>query len=280
MNFGLRYDHNQIWETTTSPRLATIYKLNQSETAIKLVYGEAFQEPPAKQLYGGWSDRNANPDLKPEHAKNLELILIHKTQHWLHNVSLYHAKYYDVIREDAINDAKRDSWGLEYRGQFEYDNLISGQAAITGQLFYTYAETKSNQSYDHQEGQWYEKSTSLGDISPHKINLIVNIPVTAAFNINFKANYFHRTPLYSRNPLTEQEIKVSSRVLFDTAINYQHSHWLLSFKAMNVFDRKVFAPGTGKANAGNDFSKRSLGFNNSLSPQPGRSLWLTAGYSF
>jgi len=55
---------------------------------------------------------------------------------------------------------------------------------------------------------------------------------------------------------------------------------LTSFTAMNILDRKVFAPGTGKANSGNDFSKRSLGFNNSLSPQPGRSLWLAAEYKF
>lgn len=280
LNFGLRYDDNQIWGANTSPRVAAIYKFNQEKSAIKLVYGEAFQEPPAKQLYGGWSDRQSNPDLKPEQVKNLELIVMHKSQHWLHDISLYHAKYQEVIREDAMNDAKRNSWGLEYRGQFEYDNLLSGQEAITGQLFYTYAHTKSNQSYDHQQNQWYEESTTLGDISPHKVNFIVNVPVSASFNVNIKANYLHRTPLYSRNPLTTQEIEVASRVIFDTAFSYQSTQWLFSLKAMNIFDRKVFAPGVGKANSGNDFSQRSLGFNNSLSPQPGRSLWLAAEYTF
>lgn len=280
LNFGLRYDDNQIWGATVSPRIAAIYKFNQDESAIKLVYGEAFQEPPAKQLYGGWSGRKANPNLAPEQAKNLELILMHKSQHWLHDISLYHAQYNDVVREDAMNDAKRNSWGLEYRGQFEYDNIIPDQNVITGQFFYTYAHTQSNQSYDHQQEQWHEESTTLGDISPHKINLIVNVPVTAAFNINIKANYLHRTPLYSRNPLAEQEIEVASRVILDATIIYQQSQWLFSFKAMNVLNRKTFAPGVGKADSGNDFSKRSLGFNNSLSPQPSRSLWLAAEYKF
>ena len=187
---------------------------------------------------------------------------MHKSPHWLHDMSLYYAKYSDVIREDAINDAKRDSWGFEYRGQFEFDNLISGQKEVTGHLFYTYAHTKSNQSYDHVQGQWYVKSTTLGDISPHKVNLIINVPITAAFNLNIKANYLHHTPLYSRNPLTEQDIEVASRVIFDTAMSYQHAQWQYSFKAMNILDRKVFSPGTGKANSGNDFTKRSLGFNN------------------
>ena len=88
----------------------------------------------------------------------------------------------------------------------------------------------------------------MGDISPHKINLIINVPITAAFNVNIKANYLQRTQLYSRNPLTEQDIEVASRVIFDSAISYQQAQWQLSLKAMNVFDRKVFAPGTGKAN--------------------------------
>ena len=280
LNLGLRYDDNDIWGASTNPRLAAIYKFNEGETAIKLVYGEAFQEPPAQQLYGGWSGRQANPDLKPEQAKSLELILMHKTQHWLHDMSLYYAKYTNVVRESAINDAERDSRGFEYRGQFEYDNLLSGKKVITGHLFYTYAHTESNQSYDHDQGQWYAQSTTLGDISPHKVNLLINIPLSVVFNLNIKANYLHRTRLYSRNPLTEQNIKVGSRMIFDCAISYQHAQWQFNFKAMNIFDREVFAPGIGEANSGNDFSNRSLGYFNSLTPQPGRSLWLAAEYNF
>ena len=280
LNFGLRYDDNQVWGATTSPRAAAIYKFNQDKSAIKVIYGEAFQEPPAKQLYGGWSDRNSNPDLASEKAQNLEVILMHKTQHWLHDFSFYYAKYHDVIREDAINDAQRDSWGLEYRGQFEYKNIISGQSPITGHLFYTYAKAESNQNYDHQLNQWYENTTTLGDISPHKVNFVVNLPISTAFNLNVKANYVHSTQLYARNPLTEQGIQAASRVIFDAAINYKQDNWQVNVKAMNLFDREVLAPGVGKANSGNDFSQRSQGFVNSLSPQPGRSLWLAVNYTF
>ena len=280
LNLGLRYDDNEIWGAFFNPRVAAIYKFNQEDSAIKLVYGEAFQEPPAKQLYGGWSGRRANPDLLPEKVKNLELIFMHKTQHWLHDVSLFLAKYDEVIREDAINDASRDAWGIEYRGKFEYSNIVSGQKKITGQFFYTYNNTKSNQTFNHQQGQWLTDTTTLGDISPHKINLLVNIPITENINVNIKGNFLYKTPLYSRNPLSEQDIKVGSRVIFDMALNYQYTSWLFTAKAMNMFDREVFAPGTSKADSGNDFSKRSLGFSNSLSPQPGRSLWLTAQYQF
>lgn len=279
-NVGIRYDKHEAWGSSVNPRVAAVYKFNQDESAIKLIYGKAFQEPPAKQLYGGWSGRNENPDLLPEKAKNFELIFMHKTQHWLHDISLFRAYYDDVIREDAINDAERNTWGIEYRGKFEYENIISGQQAISGQLFYSYNKVETNQTYSHQQNQWVTESGPLGDISPHKINLMVNIPISHRLNANLKGNYLHRTPLYSRNPLNEQGIEIGSRVLFDAAIQYQYQSWLFTAKALNIFDREVFAPGVGKANSGNDFSSRSLGFNNSLTPQPGRSLWFTTQYNF
>jgi outer membrane receptor for ferrienterochelin and colicins len=280
LNIGLRYDDNQIWGSAVNPRLSAIYKFNDSESAIKLVYGEAYQEPPAKQLYGGWSGRKENPNLKSEQAKNLELIFMYKSQNWLHDVSLYSARYNNVIREDALNDANRNIWGLEYRGRFQYPNWLKGRSDITGHLFYSYTKAQSDQSYDHQQQQWFKQDVRLGDISPHKINFLVNMPLTEIFNINVKANYLDRTLLYSRNPLNEQGIEVAARVIFDAALTYQIQTWQFSLKALNLFDREVFAPGTGKADAGNDFSKRSLGFGNSLVPQPGRSLWLSASYQF
>jgi len=279
-NVGVRYDNNQIWGSSVNPRVAAIYKFNQDESAIKVIYGKAFQEPPAKLLYGGWSGRKENPDLLPEHTNNVEFIFMHKTQHWLHDISLFRAHYDDVIREDAINDAKRNTWGVEYRGQFEYNNIISDQKAITGQFFYSYNKVETNQTYSHQQNQWLTNSATLGDISPHKVNLIINVPLTPSLNANFKGNYVHRTPLYSRNPLSDQGIDVGSRVIFDMAIKYQYSSWIFTAKALNIFDREVFAPGVGKADSGNDFSNRSLGFNNSLTPQPGRSLWFTTQYQF
>ena len=106
------------------------------------------------------------------------------------------------------------------------------------------------------------------------------MPVIDKFNINMKANYLGMTSLYSRNPLNLQKIEVGSRVIFDTALTYSHVEWLISIKILNLFNREILAPGIQKADSGNDFSKRSLGFSNSLSAQPGRSLWLTLNYKF
>lgn len=278
-NFGIRYDENQIWGSSLNPRVSGIYKYNNGKSSIKLVYGEAFQEPPAQQLYGGWSGRQENPDLKPEKAKNLELIFMHKTYQWLHDISLYSAWYDNVIREDSINNGSRNVTGLEYRGRFEFQNFLSEQNNITGHLYYTFTHAKTDRMFSHDDNVWVNKNGTLGDISPHKINFLIDIPFKESWNVNFKANYLDRTKLYSRNPLILQGIEVGSRVIFDSSISYLSKNWKVSLKALNLFDRKILAPGIQKADSGNDFSKRSLGFSNSLSAQPGRSFWLTFSYT-
>ena len=36
---------------------------------------------------------------------------MHNSQDWLYDVSFFNAKYENLIRESAINDAKRGIWG-------------------------------------------------------------------------------------------------------------------------------------------------------------------------
>ena len=48
---------------------------------------ENFQEPAPIQLWGGWNGRQANPDLEPEKAQNLEFIAMYQTEHAFNDVS-------------------------------------------------------------------------------------------------------------------------------------------------------------------------------------------------
>jgi iron complex outermembrane receptor protein len=277
-NVGLRFDDNSLWGSSVSPRLAGIYKFANEKTVVKLVYGEAFQEPSAEQLYGGWSGRKSNLGLSPEEAKNIELILMQQEEHWLHEISLYSASYNNVIRESAMNDGTRDIWGIEYRGRFEYPNFIDSADKITGNFYYTYTKPQSSKRYDHEVNEWVNENTQVGDIAPHKINASVYLPLNSHIGINFKGNYHSPTELYSRNPLTTQGIKLGSRAIFDITANYNNGDYKLSLKVSNLFDHQNMLPGIKAADSGNDFTQRSLGFTNSLMPQAGRSFWLTFEY--
>lgn len=277
-NTGLRYDKNSIWGSSSSPRISAIRKFNNGTTVIKTIYGEGYQEPPAQQLYGGWNGRQSNPDLLPEDAKNLEFVLMHKRKNWLHETAVYTSRYENVIRESALNDAERNIWGLEYKCRFEYTNFLIGESPINGTLYYSYIQAKTNRTYDHALDEWVNKDTDLGDIAPHKINAAMNLPFAGRWNLNLKGNFLSRTALYSRNPLSAQGVEVASRAIFDSALSYHHGKFEGNFKVENFFDREVFAPGLRTADSGNDFTQRSQGYSNSLTPLPGRSFWLTLSY--
>ena len=81
LNVGLRHDRTEDGnsESSTSPRLGLIYK-PRPQTALKLLYGEAFRSPNAYERYyatetpGG---SRTNPDLKSETIRSTELVLEH-----------------------------------------------------------------------------------------------------------------------------------------------------------------------------------------------------------
>ena len=279
-NLGHRHDNNSIWGSRNSPRLAAIYSFNQQKSTVKLVFGEAFQEGPGNLLYGGWNGRKANPDLKPEQTRNVEFILMHQQQDWLHDFSIYRTNYSHVIREDAINDGSREIWGLEYRGKFEYAHLNPNLANIHGYLYYSYTYPKTDRRYDHDSEIWVVGDEILGDISRHKINAGIYWPINHHWGVNLKGNFSYRTELYSRNAMKPQDHQVGSRFVTDITLKYNNNDWQLNFKIENLFNRKYLAPGLRKADAGNNFTERSLGYQNSLIPLPSRAWWISFDYQF
>ncbi|ESP93245.1 TonB-dependent receptor plug domain-containing protein [Pseudoalteromonas luteoviolacea] len=301
INAGLRHDKNSLYGSTTNPRASAIYFLSHQST-IKLLYGTAFQEPAPIQLWGGWSGRSANPNLKPEKAKNFEVIYMYQQDNWLHDLSLFTARYDDVIKEEAENAGKRSTYGLEYRGKFEFSNFITDAANITGYLYYTYTKSKSSVSYDHDLGVWVgegiencsqiaqEHSLSydpcsnldaeLGDISPHKINVGINVPVSDELNVNVKANWVASKPLYLRNALRAKQRENDAYLTVDANISYQFESFSVALKVKNLFDEIYYHSGAEAAASGDDFEQRSQGWANSLIPQPKRSFMLTLSMQF
>lgn len=301
INSGLRYDKNSLWGSSVNPRASAIYYLSDKST-VKLLYGTAFQEPAPIQLWGGWSGRSANPNLKPEKAENIEFIYMYQQDNWLHDLSLFTARYKNVIKEEAENAGKRKTFGLEYRGKFQYSNFIDGASNITGQIYYTYTKAKSSVRYDHSLGLWVGKgihncqqiaqnntlpydpcddlNAELGDISPHKVNASINVPISEAVNINVKANWVASKPLYLRNALRAKNTKNDAYLTVDANVTYQLAPLHIAFKVKNLFDEQYYHSGAEAAASGDDFEQRSQGWANSLIPQTGRNFMVTIGMTF
>lgn len=272
-NAGVRYDDNSHYGQSINPRASAIYHFSDKGT-VKLLYGTAFQEPAPIQLFGGWNGRKANPDLKPEEAENLELVWMYRTDHFLHDASLFVAHYENVLKEEAENAGQRDVQGFEYRGRFSFDNIFSNSTKITGNFYYSYAKTTSSIHYDFTAKAWVDGETELGDIAPHKINASMNVPIGSSWNVNLSANMVSDRTLYSRNPLRTNDRKAESYVTFDMNLRYNYKPFSVALKVKNLFDEAYFHPGAEQADSGDDFSKRSLGFRNSLIPQLKRNFML------
>jgi len=299
-NLGIRYDENSLYGSSVNPRATMVY-FPSDKITLKLLYGEAFQEPNPIQLWGGWNGRRANPDMLPEEATNIEAIIMYQQDNWLHDVSVFTADYKNVIKEEAENAGYRDTFGVEYRGRFQFANFIQGASDISGYLYYTHTKTKSSVYYDHDIGQWVgegiesceqiaadnalsydtcsDMDVELGDIAPHKISTGINLPVSSDWNLNLRANWVASKKLYLRNPLRNDGRKNDSYLVFDFNMSYEFRAFTLVFKVKNLFDEQYYHSGLQQAESGDDFSQRSKGWRNSLLPQTGRNFMLSVSIS-
>jgi iron complex outermembrane receptor protein len=174
-NTSLRWDENSDYKSILSPRIAIIYH-QSPQASFKLAYGEAFQEPSPKDLFGGWNGRRSNMDLRPERARNLEFIATRQSERIVHDASFFLADYRDVIAGSENVDG-RNVFGFEYKGKFRIPNFLENSSDISGSLYYTYTNSRSGKQYNNVTSSWESMRGETGDIAPHKVNLAVNIPV-------------------------------------------------------------------------------------------------------
>ncbi len=275
-NAGLRIDYNSLFGHSVNPRLSALAKIND-RGAIKLFYGEAFQEPAPVQLWGGWSGRAANPDLDVEKVRTVELLGLYQFRRVFGSVSGYYSHFNDVIMEDALNLGTRDVVGAEATLRFTIPNPIPESADFSGYANYTFNYVRSSMTYDHDLGEWVEGATALGDIAPHKLNVGLNFPIWRYFNLNVRGNYVSRRELYSANPLRGAGKALAPYFRLNMTFLARVGPLRVTVTVINLLDSDYYHPGPERADAGDDFDNRSLGFMNSAIPQPGRHVMLKLG---
>lgn len=271
-NASLRWDENTNYDPLFSPRVAIVHH-NSSDLSFKLVYGEAFQEPSSKDLFGGWNGRRSNMDLRPERASNLEFIATHQTDRVMHDISFFLADYNNVIA-GSENVGGRNIFGVEYKGKFRIPNFLENSSDISGSFNYTFTDSRSDMQYDNVTGVWNLMPGETGDIAPHKVNLAVNIPIRRSWNVSFLANWVSERNLFSENPLRADSNpsrmmnrKAESYAKVDANILYENERYEFGLKIENIFEEEYLHPGAEGAGSGDDFSSDFDGFQNSLIPQ-------------
>lgn len=277
-HLGVRHDDNSAYGSVFTPRVSAIYHHDESNT-FKFSYGEGYLAPSALLLYGGFSGREANPDLEPEQSNSIELNWLHKTVGQFHNLSLFSAEY-DSLR--ALNvGAELEANGIEYRGKFELNQLSQLGSDVETEAYFnaSYTDTKVSHVFSASQG-WVSHSSELGGIAPVKLNAGINFNVSGAWNFNIRGRYTSAMEHHIGNPLRQFNHetgkndggKYASFKLVDVTTSYHWQDVSLSLKITNVLDKKYLRSNIFLNSSGDDFSNRSAGFPNSAIPQEGRAI--------
>ena len=144
LNAGFRYDYYSAVDSASDPRAALIYH-PWSQTAFKLVYGEAFRVPNVYELYYSVSPNLPNPALHPEKIRTTELVWEQAlTNHLWFSTSAFYNWIDGLITEEPVgndlliflNQQDAKSTGLEFEVKGQVSHGLEGSAS------YSFQETK------------------------------------------------------------------------------------------------------------------------------------------
>jgi iron complex outermembrane receptor protein len=150
LNAGLRYDHYTNVGGNLNPRVALIYNLFKN-SALKLLYGQAFRAPNAYELFyqDGGVTAKSNPGLKPEKIYTYEAAWEqYFGKHYRFVASGYYYRIHDLITQQVDPSdgliVFRNSDQVEAKG---VELELGGKWAngLEGRISYTLQETKNVQ---------------------------------------------------------------------------------------------------------------------------------------
>jgi len=103
INAGVRADHYSSFGSTLNPRLGLVHLVSPA-TTVKYLAGTAYRAPNVYEMHyhDGNDTMKANPDLRPERIRSLEVALEHvTTAGWQWGGSLFHNRIRDLIAQEV-----------------------------------------------------------------------------------------------------------------------------------------------------------------------------------
>ncbi|MEW5755308.1 MAG: TonB-dependent vitamin B12 receptor [Pseudomonadota bacterium] len=219
LNFSLRQDDNEQFNTHTTGSVAWGYALNDN-LSFKSSYGTAFKAPSFNELYYPYY---GDVNLKPEESRTIEIGLSHHHQHLTWEISAYQTKVDDLIAYDAsifkannINAARIQ--GLEVTAGARLDNWLLNTN-------FSLMKTK-NESHDANNGNQLARRAN----NSLRIDIDHTLPaVQIGATINIQG---------SRYDDAANTVKVPGYSTIDLRLEKTLSkHWLMQAKVANLADK-------------------------------------------
>ncbi len=262
---GARYDKNKIYGEIFSPRIGATFQV-LDYLSLKTSYGTGFQSPAPRNLYGSWGGLEINKDLKPDKIKAIDFGISAKFSNFGVIATLFGHKITNSILQGK-NLPQKTIYGTELKMNYI---LIKSSTYIENALIhinYSYINAKyDNVRTDTQNGR---TSDMVGDIAPHKINVIISADAFKYFHFSIRNNYVHQRPTTISNPIEKVDAFFVTNINFQI-INLFNNKLRIFMNVNNIFDTEYYHPGIDAANAGENITSPSDGWYSSRLPQPGR----------
>ncbi len=262
---GARYDKNEIYGEIFSPRIGATFQVN-NYLSLKTSYGTGFQSPAPRNLYGSWGGLEINKDLKPDKIQAIDFGISTQFSRLGVIATLFGHEITNSILQGE-NLPKKTIYGAELKMNYI---LIKSLKYIDNALIhanYSFIDAKyENARTNLQTGR---TSDLVGDIAPHKINVIISADAFKYFHFSIRNNYVDQRPTTISNPIEKVDAFFVTNLNFQI-INIFNNKLRIFMNVNNVFDTEYYHPGLDAANAGEDITTPSNGWYSSRLPQPGR----------
>ncbi len=282
VHLGLRSDTNSIYGTANTLRGG--YVGTFGNWSLKALYGQAYQEPTARLLYGATSGTGANANLRPETSNTTELSASYTQQSLGLSLDVYRVKNAGKIQKlngEVVNSGDQDIVGADLGAHWIVPVAFARQWKVWAYYSHYF------KADDITPGLSGDVTTRSGDLADNKVWL----GSTLAWNRNFSGTILARIigtrPTVLSNPVGE----VGGYGTLDLILNAKDL-WVdglgISLRAANLTDKTYFQPGLRDAGAGTvpgRFNTAGVwtgsgSYYNSLLPQPGRSVDLSLTLRF
>lgn len=278
LHAGVRFDDNSKYGSAATFRGGLVGRYGK--WSLKALYGEAFQEPNNRLLYGGWDGSGSDPTLEPERSQTWEASASYGTESLFGLLTLYKIRNRDTFvntAEGAFNLGERDVTGTEFHLRSLHHP--SWASELETWMYYSHYLDTDEEKMD--EGGNRTGTGGIADLADHKIQA----GMTARFEDRYTATllwrYIGARKTIETNPVRE----IDSYMTFDLVLRARKLLFPgvgLTLKVSNLLDEVYAHPGIRDADAGvepgrfvGDEWHGSSGFFTSVLPQPGRSILAT-----
>lgn len=255
LNVGVRYDRYSIFGGTTNPHAALIYNPWEN-TTFKFLYGQSFRAPNLFELYYNAPGNEANPSLRPETVKTMELVWEqYFSKYFRITVSGFYCPIRGLIDQQVDpgngNAVFANAGSLDLRGlDFAVSRSMPGE--LEGRLSYSFQDLTNTST-----------RVAVTNAPRHLIQASLSMPVVqrkvfASMDVQYVSRRATLAGPYS------EAYAVPNFTLFSRSVS---NKWEFSASLYNAFDHRYSDP------AGNGLAENMI-------VQDGRTFRMKIEYDF